>query len=292
MIAAPAMIGSVLLMLALFGRMGRWEAPALMVWLAGSFVVMTRAGERTVLRGCYGFRRPNHVQAARLTPLWSHALGRCGIDPRDVDLYVRQSGESNAFAAGARSVVVTTGLLAASRARRLTDDHLVAVLVHELGHHVTLATRYGLVTLWLTAPWRLATRSVFHVSVAFARRQPSRWVAVVFVAGISVATVQAVEAQQWSVTVVLTGITVAAVLCPIFDAALSRRSEFAADRYATVVGVGRELASALQILGNSHLHRRSLVARLLTRHPSTLQRIAALSRAGLTQFQSPALVRE
>jgi STE24 endopeptidase len=291
-IAAPAIVGSVLLMLVLFGWMGRWEAPTLLVWLAGSSVVRTRVGERIVLRVGCGFRCPNAGQAARLIPLWSQALRRCGIDPRGVDLYVRYGGESNALAAGARSVAVTNGLLAASRAGRLTDEHLVAVLVHELGHHVTRANRYGLVTLWLAAPWRLATRSVFHVSVAFARRQPSRWIAVVFVAGVVVATVQEVQRHQWSVAVVLTGITVAAVLCPIFDAALSRRSEFAADRYATVVGVGRELASALQILGNSHLHRRSLVARLLARHPTTLQRSAALSRASLTQLQPPAVVRK
>jgi STE24 endopeptidase len=292
MIAAPAMIGSVLLMLVLFGWMGRWEAPAMLVWMAGSFVVMTRVGERIVLRVGCRLRRPNAGQAATLIPLWSQALRRCGIGLRDVDLYVRYSGESNAFAVGARGVVVTTGLLAASSAGRLTDEHLVAVLVHELGHHVTLTNRYGLVTLWLAAPWRLATRMVVGIASAFARRQPSRWVAVVFVAGIVIATVQAVQGQQWSVAVVLTGITVAAVLCPIFDAALSRRCEFAADRYATVVGVGRELASALQILGNSYLHRRSLVARLLTRHPTTLQRIAALSPASLAQLQSSAHVRE
>ena len=116
LVAAPAMIGSVLLMLVLLGWMGRWEVPVLLVWLAGSVVVMTRVGERIVVRVGCGFRRPNAVQAARLIPLWSQALRRCGVDPRDVDLYVRYSGESNAFAAGARSVVVTTGLLAECRA--------------------------------------------------------------------------------------------------------------------------------------------------------------------------------
>jgi STE24 endopeptidase len=272
------MVGSVLLMLVLLGWMSRWEGPVLLVWLAGSLVVMTRVGERIVVRlGCW-FRRPNAAQAARLIPLWSQALSRCGIDPRDVDLYVRYTAESNAFAAGARSVVVTTGLLRECRVERLPDDHVVAVLAHELGHHVTRANRYGLVAIWLTAPWRLARRMVVGVALPFARTQPSRALAVVVVAGVAVSIVQAVQAKQWSVALVLTGVTVAAVLCPVADAALSRRSEFAADRYANNAGVGRELASALQILGSGPLRRPGLVSRLLSRHPTTLRRIAALSR--------------
>ena len=163
-----------------------------------------------------------------------------------------------------------------SVAQRLTDDHLVAVLVHELGHHVSRANRYGLVTIWLAAPWRLARRMVVGVALAFARPQPSRALAVVIVAGVAVAIVQAVQAKQWSVALVLTGVTVAAVLCPVADAALSRRSEFAADRYANNAGVGRELASALQILGSGHVRRPGLASRLLTRHPTTLRRIVAL----------------
>ena len=278
MIAGPAIIGSGLLMLVLCGWMARWEGPALLFWLAGSLVTMTRVGERIVLRVGFAWRRPTDVQAVRLIPLWFQALRRCGIDPRDVDLYVRHSGDSNAFAGGARSVAVTTGLLAAFRAGRLTDDQLVAVLVHELGHHASRGNRYGLVTLWLTAPWRLATRMVVGIASAFARPLPSRALAVVIVAGIAVATGQSVQAKQWSIALVLTGVTLAAVLCPVVDAALSRRSEFDADRYAEGAGVGPELASALQILGSRHLRRPGLASRLLTRHPTTLRRTAELAR--------------
>jgi STE24 endopeptidase len=276
MIAAPAIIGSGLLMLVLSGWIGRWEAPVLMVWLAGSLVVMTRVGERIALRVGFGCRHPKDVEAARLPPVWSQALRRCGIDPGDVDLYLRHSGESNAFAAGARGVVVTTGLLAAFRAGRLTHDQLVAVLVHELGHLVTLTNRYGLVTLWLAAPWRLATRLLVGIASAFTRPQPSR--ALVIFAGIAVATEQAVQTKQWGVALVLTGVTLAAILCPVADAALSRRSEYAADRYAEGAGVGPELASALQILGSGHGPRPNGASRLLARHPTTLRRIAELHR--------------
>jgi STE24 endopeptidase len=278
LVAAPAMIGSVLLMLVLLGWMGRWELSVLLVWLAASLVVMTRVGERIVVRVGYDFRRPNAVQAARLIPLWSQAMQRCRVDPREVDLYVRYSGEPNAFTAGARSVVVTTGLLAECRVERLTEDHVVAVLAHELGHLVTRANRYGLVTIWLAVPWRLARRMVVGIASAFARRQPSPALAVVIGVGVAVSILQAVQAKQWSVALVLTSVTVAAVLCPVADAALSRKSEFAADRYANDAGFGRELASALQILGSGHVRRPGLASRLLTRHPTTRRRIAELPR--------------
>lgn len=176
-------------------------------------------------------------------------------------------------------MAVTTGLQAAFRAGRLTDDQVVAVLAHELGHHATRANRYGLVTLWLAAPWRLATRLVVVIASPFTRAQPSRALAMVIFAGSAVANEQALQTGQWSIALVLTWVTLAAIICPVADAALSRRSEFAADRYAEVAGVGPELASALQILASGHGPRPPGASRFLTRHPTTLRRIAELHRS-------------
>ena len=100
----------------------------------------------------------------------------------------------------------------------------------------------------------------------------------VIVAGIAVATEQAVQARHWSMALVLTGVTLAAVPSPVADAAMSRRSEFDADRYAAGAGVGPELASALQILGSDHGPRPNAATKLFTSHPTTLRRIAELHR--------------
>lgn len=278
MAAVPSMVASLLLMVVLLGLLGRWEGLALLGWLISGVAVLTRVGERAVVRVGCGFHRPNAGQAVLLAPVWATVLERCAIAESEVDLYVQRRCEANAYAAGGRSVAVTTGVLREFQARRLSDEHLAAVLVHDLGHHVTRANRYGLVTSWLAAPWRLARRMVVGVALPFARPQPPRGLAAVIATGVAVAIVQAVQARQWSVALVLTGVTVAAVLCPVADAALSRRSEFAADRYANNAGVGRELAAALQILGSGHVHRPGMASRLLTRHPTTLRRIAALSR--------------
>ena len=41
-----------------------------------------------------------------------------------------------------------------------------------------------------------------------------------------------------------------AVLCPLADAAISRRAEFAADRFAADIGLALELAAALHALND------------------------------------------
>ena len=74
--AAPAMVGSLLLLLVLFGWLGRWEVIVLTGWLLSGVSVLTRPGERVAVRlGC-GFRRPTTAQAVTLAPLWSAALQR------------------------------------------------------------------------------------------------------------------------------------------------------------------------------------------------------------------------
>jgi Zn-dependent protease with chaperone function len=60
---------------------------------------------------------------------------------------VQRSATVNAYAAGGRSVAVTKGALHEFLARRLSDDHMHAVLLHEIGHLETGAARFSLVAL-------------------------------------------------------------------------------------------------------------------------------------------------
>lgn len=91
--------------------------------------------------------------------------------------------------------------------------------------------------------------------------------------------VQAVQQLQWAVALVLSSVAVCAVLCPLADAAVSRRSEYAADRYAADVGAGPQLAGALQVLAARQRRHAGLAARLLSRHPKVGRRIEALGGA-------------
>jgi STE24 endopeptidase len=277
--ALPAIAGSFGLLLLFFGWMGRWEALALLGWLAPTVGVQTQAGERIAVHlGC-GFRRPTALQAAMLLPLWWRALDRCAVDPRDVDLYLRNTDESNAFAAGKRSVALTTGTLSDHQAGRLADEHVVAMLIHELGHHATRGTRFALVTTWLAAPWRFATRTLFGIVVALGRRQRLGPMATVLAGGVVVAVIQSAHAGHWAVAAVLIFVSTATLLCPAADSSISRRCELAADQYAAEAGVGADLTSALRILGTNGPRQQRLASRLLSRHPATVRRIRALAGA-------------
>jgi STE24 endopeptidase len=275
--AAPAMAGSLLLLVVLLGWMGEWEGPALLAWVASGAVVFTRVGERFAVAGACGFRRPTRAQAAALGPVWASALVLAGVQRDDVDLYVQRSPAMNAYAVGGRSIAVTTGVLREFVARRLSSDQMTGMLVHEVGHHATGVTRFGLVVMWLAAPWRAASRFVLGASTSLlGRRQPTGLLTLVVVAVVVIAVIQTGQQGQWAAAGLLAAVGVCAVVCPLVEAAVSRRSEYAADRFTLEHGAGAQLGYALRALDCGW--RPGLRTRALSRHPSTAQRFAALGR--------------
>ena len=296
LVATPAMVGSLLLLLVLCSWAGQWEALLLLAWLASAAAVFTPVGERAAVRWACGFVRPSARQRAQLEPAWHRVLGRCGVNPGDVDLYLQRSRAVNAFTAGGRSVALTTGAQAEFVKPHLVQHHeppantarVEALLAHELGHWAGNGTRIGLVTAWLAAPWRFVSRLFLALGLAFAHRQPRRLLALLVVAVVGVAVVQAIQHGQHAVAALLICLAVAGVACPLADAALSRREEYAADRYAADAGYGPDLAAALVNLDAGSEHRRpGLLDRLTARHPSVAQRLDALYELELAGAQVP-----
>lgn len=130
--SVPAMVGSLLLLLVAFGWMGQWEGLVLLGWLASGTLVFTRIGERAAVTVGCGFRRLPRAQLTAVEPVWTSALARAGVEPHDVDLYVRRTAELNAYAAGGRSVALTTAVVSKFLARRLGSAPMEAILVHDL----------------------------------------------------------------------------------------------------------------------------------------------------------------
>jgi STE24 endopeptidase len=223
------------------------------------------------LRAVCGFHRPSPAQSAALQPAWSAALGVTGTTPGDVDLYVQTARVANAYAAGGRSVALTSRALDDYQSGRLPEDQLVAVLVHELGHHATGTARPLLLLSWLAAPWRLTARLLTGVASTLAGRQTRLGLAVVMVAGVAVAVARALHQAQWMVGGVLAFVGLAVVLCPLADAAISRRSEYAADH-----GLALELAAALHLLDAGRSAGSAWPRRLLASYPTCDRRITAL----------------
>ena len=170
--ATPAMLGSLLLLTLASGALGRWAGLLFFAWAAGAAVLMTRVGERITVRAACRFRSPSRAQAAALQPAWSTALRTTGTAASDVDLYVQTAQTPNAYAAGGRSVAVTSRVLEDYESGQLAKDQFVAVLVHELGHHATGAARPMLLVSFLAAPWRLAASLLTGLANTLAGRQP------------------------------------------------------------------------------------------------------------------------
>ena len=141
----------------------------------------------------------------------------------------------------------------------------MAVMVHELGHQVTRATRPMLFAQWLAAPWRVAARLVIHLGNVLSGRQSRYRLAMVVFAGVAVA--RALHEGHQLVGGVLLFVGLSAVLCPLADAAVSRRAEFAADRFAVDHGLALELAAALHALDDGRSVASGGSWRLVASHP-------------------------
>ena len=277
--AVPAIIGSGLLLLVLFGWLGRWEGLVLLAWLTVGVATLSRAGETIAVRLGGRFRHPSPAERQVLWPAWTAALARAGLDTDDVDLYLHASPCANAYAVGRRSVAVTAGLGTEILARRHSEEQISAVLLHELAHLVTAATRFDLLTTWLAAPWRYAARLVVGLGLAtVGRGQPRRLLAAVAASGVVIAVVQTARQADWVAALTLAAVAVCAVACPLADAAVSRRSEYAADAFVVQRGLGPQLARVLTALDPTTRPHPTSASRMLARHPSTDQRLDAIAR--------------
>ena len=165
LVRLPSLLGGVVLSLVLTAALGRWQGPALLVWLGVGVLVSTPTGERLAVRLALGFRPLSTSQRQLLEPVSAAALARCGLPVGAVDWYVQAGRRPNACVAGRRSVAVTQGALDSFLAGRLPADLVAAVLVHELGHHATRAGWYGPAANWYAAPGRLACRLVVSLAV-------------------------------------------------------------------------------------------------------------------------------
>ncbi len=275
--ALPAVLASGQLLALLCVPLGRWSSSLLAGWLAVVPALHTRVGERVAVAVGCRFRAPRRAVRAALDPVWHSACRAAGIAVADVDLYVKHDGGVNAYAAGRRSVAVTTGALTAFLTGSLPPRQMEALLLHELGHHAIGGLRYGLAVAWLAWPWRAARHLVLGLFWPIARRQPRVMLAVVVVGLVMIAVTQSVQHAHLAAAVVLAAVAVCAVAGPTIDAWVSRRVEIAADQFAASCGAGPALAVLLASIAPPSGPRRS-APWVLRRHPPTVDRLARLGK--------------
>jgi Zn-dependent protease with chaperone function len=248
-VALPMMLASLALIVMLSGGLGRWAPAVPLAWLLVSPVWLTRAGERAAVRVGFRYRVVHAAERAVLEPVMSTAAKRRRLDDGACDIYVQPHAHTiNAYASGRRSIAVSAGLLTALGQGSLTRDQAVAMLSHEIGHLRDHSTRYGLITAWLTAPGRAVVFMFGGLLRLILRNVPTAKAALVLVpAVLGMAGMQSAHQHAWAPVAVLTVLAAVLTLHPVADAALSRASELAADKYAANVGSGPDLASALAV---------------------------------------------
>jgi len=129
---------------------------------------------------------------------------------------------------------------------------------------------------WFVLPWRLCSRAVLRLSLWATGSRPSVLLGAVVAAGLVVAIVQEVQAETWAGAAVLVALAVGGTVVPIADAAVSRASERAADRFAARAGYAEALADALAALDPGPVRPPGFLNRKLAGHPDCARRAAEL----------------
>ncbi|AOS65188.1 M48 family metalloprotease [Actinoalloteichus hymeniacidonis] len=237
-------------------------------WLASGAVIFLAGCERLLARVSLNSRPPSEGERRIVEPVWETVLDDVVVDPRRFQLWVQDTQELNAGAAGGRIVIVTKGAL------RLPPRALAAVLAHELGHHLGGHS----VVLRLHGWYSIPTRIFLALVIAA--------IGVIGSIGRAIARTGNVFGIVLSLAALVGGIVLVVYLSPllllvpvasVFLAATSRMGEIRADRMAAQLGYGPALIEVLgQWMRDSQAAHRpppSLRTRLFASHPSHAVRI-------------------
>lgn len=218
---------------------------------AGGLLVALELGHRQVpaIAAFTGARLATEAEL-RVMALALNELGGRGVDV-DV-LFVRRVHRSStpvAVAIGPRSVVVSRGLVAATRRGEVTGAEAAATLAHAVGRHRALRPRLELAVLAATTPWRLVVGLLCGVGRAFG------WLPFVRLAWtlrgvVGVICVMQSVAEGRAATGGLGGTVIALTyLVPAARRRIEHRIEAEADRFLLDLGLGTVLAGLLRRYG-------------------------------------------
>lgn len=175
-----------------------------------------------------------------------------------IKLYYKDTDETNAYALGHRTVIVTRGLI-----NNMDADRIRGVLAHEFGHiasgdsDLKLGISVSNGILWLATIAFNLIIVLFAGLVSILTERGGRWLSVI------------------SITVVTAIYTIWVKLGMLLVNATSRKDEYAADAFAVDCGYGNHLYAALDTLDGVKT-KSSFFSLLASTHPDTVDRLAAI----------------
>ncbi len=226
--------------------------------------------------GCKEIKRQDYLE--RLNPLFQEvyekAKKRNPNLPDNIQFYMSEDEEPNAFATGRKTVCLTKGILAYS------DEEIKAVLGHEFGHlahkdtDAILVVQVGnLIVTGIFVVFRLLVNIItfiFHLVFSIISE--------------SFAEILISALTRVLIDLLLTGImAIWTRLGVLICLSTSRKNEYEADEYSVYLGYGEKLCEMLDKLDSDRkgYGKKTLWAALNSSHPDTDKRIAHMQEIGV-----------
>ena len=223
-----------------------------------------------IVHAMQGERKPSAEESAYLEPIFEKLCAYSEVKRDSLTVRMRNDEDINAFASGINHITIHTGAV-----RALSEEQLVGVLAHELGHLRHRDTIYLTITYAMDRLGQLILNLVILLNFAL------NILAIIPIVNIVVRII------QLAIVIMITAVEYLLQLPKwityYFD---SRRREYAADAYAVSIGLGRELRDGLVSLGlatdqigmleNGELYDREstgFFSRLFITHPKMIKRI-------------------
>lgn len=224
-----------------------------------------------VQNGCKKIQRQEYL--GRLTPLFNEVYAKAKKEnpeiPDNVQFYMSEDNEANAFATGRRTICLTTGLL------RYPDNQIKSILAHEFGHlahkdtdAILIVSVGNLIVTGAFIIWRFVFNvfaNVFSIVLGMVSESIGVMLASL-ITKIFIDILLVAMINLWTKLGVLICLHAA------------RKNEKLADEYTYNLGYGQSLCVFLDGLGPSQ--GKGLWATLNSTHPDNDSRIAYLQSLG------------
>jgi len=174
--------------------------------------------------------------------------------------------EANAYAIGRRTICITEGLF------KLPDDVVQGILAHEVAH---LAYRHNEIQLLIGGGNFIVTTLILLIKLISAIIA-----AFSLISGFKLRSFGTVFIRFFFAGI----IWLWTKFCMLFLMWSMRENEYDADRYASELGYGLELAKGLDAIGTSK-PQESFLKALYSTHPNTHDRIGRLQQMGVQYYR-------
>lgn len=250
---------------------------SIILYVISMLIALSPIGE-WILRLQTGCKRIKRVeQLNKIEPLFKEVYEKAkkinSQIPDDVELFISEDSEPNAFATGRKTICITEGLLS------MPEGQIKATLAHEFGH---LAHKDTDLILLISVGNFIVTATMLGIRmVILIYNLIARFFAVCIDGSEDGLAAAMTSLGTFMATLFISGFmwlwTKLGVLLVMKS---SRDNEYGADEFSFNLGYGNELCELLDAICGSHT--KGLFANLASSHPDKHDRIAKLQALGAT----------